>query len=96
LPVPHTLGRGNRSIVNIRRASSGLNILVNNEVAVLSEDMTLLDTPIESWDRIRAVTPAASFSPPSCRCPTRWAAATARSSTYRRDQAATPDKGAIE
>ena len=39
----------------------GLDILVNNAVAVLPEDTTLLDTPIEVWDRIMAVNPRGVF-----------------------------------
>ena len=39
----------------------GLDILVNNAVAVLPEDTTLLDTPIEIWDRIMAVNPRGVF-----------------------------------
>jgi len=63
---------------------------------VLSEDMTLLDTPIENWDRIRAATPAASFSPPSCRCPHTLGRGNRSIVNMSSRSAATPDKGAIE
>jgi len=39
----------------------GIDILVNNAVAVLPEDTTLLDTPIEIWDRIMQVNPRGVF-----------------------------------
>jgi len=39
----------------------GLDILVNNAVAVLPDDTTLLETSIETWDRIMAVNPRGVF-----------------------------------
>jgi len=39
----------------------GLDILVNNAVAVLPDDTTLLETPTETWDRIMTVNPRGVF-----------------------------------
>jgi len=46
-----------RAVINF----GGIDILVNNAVAVLPEDTTLLDTPIEVWDRIMTVNPRGVF-----------------------------------
>jgi len=51
-----------RAMVETAVASFGaLDILVNNAVAVLPEDTTLLDTPIEIWDRIMSINPRGVF-----------------------------------
>jgi len=51
-----------RAMIDLAVSSfGGLDVLVNNAVAVLPEDTTLADTSLEAWDRTMAVNPRGVF-----------------------------------